>query len=102
MSTTTLSSINNQYVESVANKEPAWLAEMRRKAFSQFQSLPAEVSPLYSKYSDVNKIRPQNIRFADAQKQAAAATMSKELTDRLKELESETGILQVGQETSRV
>ena len=104
MSTITLSSINNQYVESVANKEPAWLAEMRKKAFSQFQSLPAEVSPLYSKYSDVNKIRPQNIRFADAQQKqaAAAATLSKELTDRLKELESETGILQVGQETSRV
>ena len=51
---TTLSSINNKYVESVAGKEePAWLAEMRKKAFSQFQSLPAEVSPLYSKYSYV-------------------------------------------------
>jgi len=52
------------------------------------------VSPLYSKYSDLNKIKPASVHFA----QTREATLGKDLTDRLKELEQETGVLQVGQE----
>lgn len=97
---TTLSSINSGYVDLLAAKEPSWLASIRRQAFSQYQSLPAEVSPLYSKYSDVNKIKPENIHFAAPM--ARPAELSKDLSDRLKELEGETGILQVGQQISRI
>src|SRR5581483_11771716 len=97
--TTALSSINSQYVESLSGKEPAWLVSMRKQAFSQYQSLPAEVSPLYSKYSDVNKIKPENVHFATPSRPAA---LGKDLADRLKELEQETGVLQVGQEISRI
>jgi FeS assembly protein SufD len=97
---TTLSSINSGYVDLLAAKEPSWLASIRKQAFSQYQSLPAEVSPLYSKYSDVNKIKPESIHFAAPMMRPAA--LSKDLSDRLKELEQETGILQVGQEISKI
>jgi FeS assembly protein SufD len=97
---TTLSSINGGYVDLLAAKEPSWLASKRREAFSQYQSLPAEVSPLYSKYSDVNKIKPESIHFAAPRVRPAA--LSKDLSDRLNELEQETGILQVGQEIGNI
>jgi FeS assembly protein SufD len=75
---------------------------MRKQAFSQYESLPAEVSPLYSKYSDVNKIKPTSVHLANAQ-QPKPANLSKDLNDRLKELEQEKiGILQVGPEISRI
>ncbi|HXV45105.1 MAG TPA: Fe-S cluster assembly protein SufD [Nitrososphaera sp.] len=96
---TALSSISNGYVDSLAAKEPGWLAAMRRQAFSQYESLPAEVSPLYSKYSDVNKIKPASVHFATPTRQAI---LGKDLADRLKELEQETGVLQVGQEIHRI
>ena len=95
---TSLSSIDSGYVDSLAGTEPGWLAAMRKQAFSQYQLLPAEVSPLYSKYSDNNKIKPQNVHFA-ATTQAA---LGKDLSDRLKELEGDTGVLQVGQEINKI
>jgi FeS assembly protein SufD len=95
---TTLSSISNEYVNSLAGKDPAWLAAMRRKAFSQYESLPSEVSPLYSKYSDVNKIKPQSVHFA----QTSQTALGKDLADRLNELEQETGVLQLGPDIDKI
>jgi FeS assembly protein SufD len=95
---TSLSSIDSAYVDSLAGSEPGWLTAMRRQAFSQYQSLPSEVSPLYAKYSDVNKIKPQGVHFAAT----GQAALGKDLADRLKELEGETGVLQVGQEINRI
>jgi FeS assembly protein SufD len=96
--TTPLSSINKQYVDSLAGSEPAWLAAMRQQAFAQYESLPAEVSPLYSKYSDINKIKHQNVHLGASRQ----AKLSDDLKGRLKELEQETGLLQIGQETSKI
>lgn len=96
---TSLSSIDSGYIDSLAGKEPGWLAAMRKQAFSQYESLPAEVSPLYAKYSDVNKIKPQNVHIAAQTRQAA---LGKDLADRLQELEQETGVLQVGHEIHKV
>lgn len=96
----TLASIDSHYLESLIDKEPIWLSSMRKKVFSQYESLPPEVSPLYSKYSDVNKIKSESVRLAPSS--ARPINLSKDLSDRLKELEQETGILQVGQETSRI
>ena len=95
---TSLSSIDSAYVDSLAATDPGWLATMRKQAFSQYKSLPAEVSPLYAKYSDVNKIKSQNVHFA----QTRQSVIGKDLTDRLKELEGETGVLQVGQEINSI
>nr|MDQ3961587.1 hypothetical protein [Thermoproteota archaeon] len=110
-SSTPLSSISSGHIDLIAAQEPSWLASIRKQAFSQYQSLPAEVSPLYSKYSDVNRIKPESIHFT-AQTTATTTTttttatrpaaLSKDLNDRLKELEQETGILQVGQEIHKI
>lgn len=97
-----LSSINNQYVESLASKDPDWLVSMRKQAFSQYLSLPAEVSPLYTKYSDVNKIKPESIHFLETRQAARSAILGKDLSDRLSELGQETGILQIGQDISNI
>ncbi|HWS20792.1 MAG TPA: Fe-S cluster assembly protein SufD [Nitrososphaera sp.] len=106
MATSTLSSINSDLIDLVAAQEPSWLASIRKQAFLQYQSLPAEVSPLYSKYSDVNKIKPESIHFTAQTTTTTTTTsptaLSKDLTDRLKELEQETGILQVGQEINKI
>lgn len=93
--TVNLSSVSEEYVESLAAGEPSWFGSMRKKALSQYQSLPAEVSPLYSKYSDVNKIKPESVHFSGTEESRDPA-ISKELADRLKELEQGTGILQAG------
>src|SRR5215207_9624918 len=98
--TTTLSSISNGHIDSLAAQEPSWLGSIRRQAFLQYQSLPAEVSPLYSKYSDVNKIKPESIHFST--QTTTPAVLSKDLSERLKEIERETGILQVGQEINKI
>lgn len=95
---TALSSIGTEYIDSLAVTDPGWLASLRKKAFSQYESLPAEVSPLYAKYSDVNKIKPENVHFAATRQPG----LGKDLADRLKELEGETGVLQVGQEINRI
>src|SRR3712207_445347 len=101
MATATLSSINSRHIDLLAAQEPDWLASIRKQAFLQYQSLPSEVSPLYSKYSDVNKIKPESIHLM-GKSTKRPTTLNKDLSDRLKELEQETGILQVGQEINRV
>jgi FeS assembly protein SufD len=93
-----LTSIGTEYIDSLAANDPSWLAAMRKQAFSKYESLPAEVSPLYAKYSDVNKIKSQNVHFAAT----GQAALGKDLADRLKELEGETGVLQVGQEINGI
>ena len=102
MATATLSSINSRDIDLLAAQEPNWLASIRKQAFLQSQSLPSEVSPLYSKYSDVNKIKPESIHFNAQTTTTRPTAPSKDLTDRLKELEQETGILQVGEEINKV
>lgn len=100
MAATNLSLIDAKYLESLAEGDPSWLISSRKDAFAKYQSLPSEVSPLYTKYSDVNKIRPENIQFSSSDQ--PRSSISNDLADRLKELEAETGILQVGQEPARL
>jgi Fe-S cluster assembly scaffold protein SufB len=97
---TKLASIDAKYVELLAADDPSWLTSLRKDAFEKYQSLPSEVSPLYSKYSDANKIKPESISFSSNGQ--AGSDINKDLLDRLKELEKETGILQVGQSKARV
>jgi FeS assembly protein SufD len=96
---TTLSGVNEEHVDAVAKGEPSWLAQSRKQALSKFLSLPSEVSPLYSKYSDANKIKPESVHLAAFQ---GKHELGGDLAKRLEELEKETGILQVGVQTSRV
>jgi FeS assembly protein SufD len=90
-----LSAINNQYIKAITkeNKDPNWLIQMREKALSNYESLPLEVSPLYTKYSDANRLKPEFIHLPDRN---IISEPYKDLADRLHELEHGIGILQIG------
>jgi len=100
-----LSSITDEYIESIIeqNKDPDWLAILRRRAFSQYSSLPAEVSPLYMKYSDVNRIRPERIYIPNSfEKTTLGKKPHDELQDRLSDLGQEDAtIIQIGSSINR-
>ena len=90
-----LSSINTDYINNITKekREPTWLSEMRREAFSKYTSLPAEVSPLYTKYSGVNRLRPESIQLSD---QTTRFQPYEELYDRLKEPEQGVSVVRIG------
>ncbi|MGB6672697.1 MAG: SufD family Fe-S cluster assembly protein, partial [Candidatus Nitrosopolaris sp.] len=90
-----LSSINSDYINTITegNREPTWLSEIRREAFSTYTALPAEVSPLYSKYSDVNRLRAESVRLSD---QTTRFQPYEELRERLKEPEQGASVLRIG------
>jgi FeS assembly protein SufD len=99
MATTALAGIDASNIDAIASGEPSWLSQARKDALAKYLSLPAEVSPLYSKYSDANKIKPQDVHLSLA---ASKHDLSEDLKKRLEELEKETGLLQIGAEISRV
>ena len=43
--------------------EPSWMTQTRREAFEKYAALPLEASALYSKYSNANKLIPDNVFF---------------------------------------
>ncbi|HZA61381.1 MAG TPA: Fe-S cluster assembly protein SufD, partial [Nitrososphaeraceae archaeon] len=96
-----LSTINSQHINTITteNREPDWLIQMREKALSNYESLPLEVSPLYSKYSDANRLKPEYIHLPD---RTIWSEPYKDLVDRLDELEHGTGILQIGSSVNRI
>ena len=101
-----LSSISNNYIESITkeNRDPEWLAALRQRAFSKYLSLPSEVSPLYAKYTDVNRIRPEQIYLPNpVEKTALHAKPHEELQHRLNELRREdTSIVQIGSSVNQI
>jgi FeS assembly protein SufD len=96
-----LSAINSQHINTITteNREPDWLIHMREKALSNYESLPLEVSPLYSKYSDANRLKPEYVHLPD---RTIKSEPYKDLVDRLDELEQGTGILQIGSSINRI
>lgn len=61
MESHTLSSLNDDYVRALSEKEPKWLGKIRENAFSYYRNLDSEVSPLYNKYSGVSVLKPEQI-----------------------------------------
>jgi FeS assembly protein SufD len=90
-----LSSLNDKYVKekSTINSEPEWLMEIRNNAFSNYSSLPHEVSPLYKKYSDANLLYPDRVYLSQGTK---TYLPEEYLNQRIKELGKETSILKIG------
>jgi FeS assembly protein SufD len=101
-----LSSITDSYIESIIreDRDPSWVATLRQRAFSKYSSLPSEVSPLYVKYSDVNRIRPERIYLPDGfEKSKSLAKPHDELQARLNELGHEDStIVQIGSSINRI
>jgi FeS assembly protein SufD len=72
---------------------------MRQTAFSKYMTLPDEVSPLYTKYSDVNYLNPGNIYLDEMGHTYEAYD---ELKDRLKQSDLGTCVLTVGSSINSV
>ena len=90
-----LSSLDDKYVKekSNMNSEPEWLTEIRNNAFSNYSSLPHEVSPLYKKYSDANLLYPDRVYLSQGTKEYIPEEY---LNERIRELDKETSILKIG------
>jgi len=101
-----LSSITDSYIESIIreDRDPSWVATLRQRAFSKYSSLPSEVSPLYAKYSDVNRIRPERIYLPDGfEKSKSLVKPHDELQARLNELGHEDStIVRIGSSINRI
>jgi Fe-S cluster assembly scaffold protein SufB len=90
-----LSSLDDKYVKekSNMNSEPEWLMEIRNNAFSNYSSLPHEVSPLYKKYSDANLLYPDRVYLS---KGTRSYVPEEYINERIRELKKETSILKIG------
>ena len=90
-----LSSLDDKYVKekSITNSEPEWLMEIRNNAFSNYSSLPHEVSPLYKKYSDANLLYPDRVYLSQGTK---TYEPEEYLNERIKELQKDTSVLKIG------
>lgn len=92
-----LSQLGTPYLEQISqeNSEPKWMSEIRNTAFSQYGILPLEVSPLYSKYSDANRLEPDHVRFPQTD---VKYEPNEDIRERIQELEkeNETSVLRIG------
>ena len=87
-----LSENNIQEILSKKNSEPLWVSSNRKEILSRFSGLPSEVSPLYSKYTGLTFLRPENICFSNEEN----ISISKDLEIRLKEIKSSPSVLLIG------
>ena len=94
MSSFVLSKLDSSHIEEIseANNDPAWLREYRKNALIIFQQLPPEVSPLYNKYSDANKMDSEQITFT----LSSDSTIPDFVKDRLSEIGENPSIVQIG------
>src|SRR3989304_4926122 len=58
-----LSTIGFRHIDEISSSknEPDWLKEYRKNSLSVYQKLPLETSPLYNKYTDANKMDPDQV-----------------------------------------
>ena len=100
MSSFVLSKLGSNHVEEIseANNDPMWLKEYRRNAFSIFQQLPEEVSPLYNKYSDANRMDSNQITFS----LSSDSTIHDFVKDRLSEIGDNPSIVQIGTNINKI
>ena len=89
-----LSKLGPNHVDEIssANNEPSWLKEYRQNSFSIYKELPPEVSPLYNKYSDANKMDPEKISFS----LSSDSTVPPFVKERMAEISDSISIVQIG------
>ncbi|MDE1867557.1 MAG: Fe-S cluster assembly protein SufD, partial [Thaumarchaeota archaeon] len=66
MSSFVLSKLGVNHLDEIseANNEPTWLKDYRKNSFSIYEKLPPEVSPLYNKYTDANRMDSSQVTFS--------------------------------------
>jgi len=100
MSQETLSKLSPSHIDEISSSrnEPDWLKEYRQNSLSVYEKLPLEISPLYNKYTDAQKMDPQQVSLSIS----TTDTIPSFLQKRLGELENETCIIQIGTNTYRI
>jgi len=100
MSQETLSKLSTSHIDKISSSrnEPDWLKEYRQNSLSVYEKLPIEISPLYNKYTDAQKMDPQQVSLSIS----TTDTIPSFLQKRLGELENETCIIQIGTNIYRI
>ncbi len=100
MSQETLSKLNISHIDEISSSrnEPDWLKEYRQNSLSVYEKLPIEISPLYNKYTDAQKMDPHQVSLSIS----TTDTVPSFLQKRLGELENEICIIQIGTNTCRI
>ena len=100
MSQETLSKLSVSHIDELSSSrnEPDWLKEYRQNSLSVYEKLPIEISPLYNKYTDAQKMDPQQVSLSTSTTDTVPSFLQKRLT----ELENETCIIQIGTNTYRI
>jgi len=88
-----LSKLDSNHIDeiSAANNEPTWLKDYRKNSFAIYKELPAEVSPLYNKYSDANKMDHDQIFFS----LSSDSTIPDLVKDRMSEISDNASVIQI-------
>ncbi len=94
MASLVLSALDSNHIEEIssANNEPSWLREYRKNSFLIYRELPPEVSPLYNKYSDANRMDPNQVTFS----LSSDSTVPQFVKDRMSEIADNISIVQIG------
>ncbi len=94
MSELKLSSIDSSHVDKVSSSrnEPSWLTEYRKKSLNTYSELPAEVSPLYNKYTDAKRMNPEQISLSES----SDSQIPPFLKNRLDDIQKELHVVQIG------
>jgi len=85
----TLSSIGDNFDNIFDDSEPHWMREFRKDASLNYEKLPFEVSQLYTKYSNANRLLPDKIFFDETKENQDVSIFS----DRIAELSNGNGIV---------
>ncbi len=95
-----LSTIGSSHIDEISSSknEPDWLKEYRKNSLNVYQSLPLETSPLYNKYTDANRMDPEQVSLAIN----SDNSIPDFLMNRLKELENEISIVQIGSNIHKI
>lgn len=86
-------SVSDVRTLSAINNEPGWMTKTREQHFLSYQSLPHEISPLYSKYSDANHLFPDRVKISTELRSSEPYDF---LADRLVDLDKDNGLMKVG------
>jgi Fe-S cluster assembly scaffold protein SufB len=92
LSLSLISKENYNEIISRHGDEPDWISDMRKKAISQFNAMPSEMSPLYSKYTGLTLLEPEKIFFTSTE----SNTLSSDLKVRMEEVKSDPCLIMYG------
>ena len=87
-----------------ASKEPSWMLDLREEASKKYDGLPFEVSSLYAKYSNANRLLPDYIYFKDDNKKSNYLDNNQFISEIIehKDLENENNIICINSEIQKL